>query len=73
MSKIKVAAIEYYLDYVNNFTTVKKLAEYYGLTEEDAESLVTIGRKLHEENVEHFKNFGKLKYEVEDKKIWWAD
>ena len=36
-------------DYFNNFLTVACFAEYYELTPEEAENVITIGRKLHEE------------------------
>ncbi|HWV28287.1 MAG TPA: hypothetical protein VN038_01485 [Dyadobacter sp.] len=36
-----------YLDYVNNFLTAARFAEYYQITEEKAQKLITTGRKLH--------------------------
>ena len=35
---------ELYLDYFNNFLTVKCFAEYYGMTEDIAEMVINIGR-----------------------------
>lgn len=34
---------ELYLDWFNNFLTVEKFAEYYGMTEEHAQEIVTVG------------------------------
>ena len=36
---------ELYLDYVNNFLTVERFAEYYGMTQEHAEEIIFTGRK----------------------------
>jgi hypothetical protein len=36
-----------YLDYLNNFMTVEKLAEHYGLTVEEAMVLIDRGRKVN--------------------------
>ena len=35
-----------YIDYVNNFLTVDKFAEYYRLTNESAEFIINKGREL---------------------------
>lgn len=40
-----------YLDWVNNFLTVEKFAEYYTLSVKDALVVIERGRKLHEEEV----------------------
>ncbi len=37
-----------YLEYVNNFLTIKGFAEYFGLTLDDAIESVTAGRRLIE-------------------------
>lgn len=34
-----------YLDYVNNFLTVERYAEYYGMTQEHAIEIIFTGRK----------------------------
>tara|TARA_Y100000296_G_scaffold9503_1_gene11050 strand:+ start:1893 stop:2066 length:174 start_codon:yes stop_codon:yes gene_type:complete len=47
MSKI----IEIYLDWVNNYLTLSRFAEDYGISEELAELLIEEGRKLHELSV----------------------
>ena len=54
------AIIEIYLDWVNNFLSLDKFAEHYGLDEIDANYLIEVGRKLNEE--EATKN--KLKTEL---------
>lgn len=39
---------EAYLDYVNNFLTVERFAEYYGISEELARLLISEMREWHE-------------------------
>ena len=39
-----------YLDYVNNYLTVGVFAERNEIKKEQAETLICIGRKLHEEH-----------------------
>ena len=36
---------EMYLDYVNNFLTVEKFAEHYGITEEKANEIIEEGSR----------------------------
>ena len=43
---------EFYLDWVNNYLTMEKMAEHYGLTSEAVETLIDLGRLYHEEGVE---------------------
>jgi hypothetical protein len=38
--------INLYLDYVNNFLTTKKFADYYNLSESQALKIINQGRKL---------------------------
>lgn len=45
---MKQTLIDFYLDYVNNFITVKGLAAYYGLDLTDATVLIELGKKYHE-------------------------
>jgi len=40
--------IEMYLNYVNKFLTVEKFAEWYGLDDEDAETIINLGKKYNE-------------------------
>lgn len=39
---------ELYLDYFNNFISVKGFAEHYGMTEKEAQETIDNGRALHE-------------------------
>jgi len=48
----KHSLISFYLDYVNNFLTISRMAEYYEMPEEDCKYLVDLGRKLNEELAE---------------------
>jgi hypothetical protein len=41
---------ELYLDYVNNFLTVERFANYYGITEEYADEIISAGRQMTKEN-----------------------
>lgn len=40
--------VKMYLDYVNNFLTVARFAEYYGITETEANEVIRIGRYNNE-------------------------
>ena len=42
---------EMYLDWFNNFLTVARFAEYYGITEDQARIIIHEGRILHESRV----------------------
>jgi len=42
-----------YLDWVNNFLTVARFAEYYGLDAVTASAVIDEGRALHEWRVDH--------------------
>ena len=41
----------FYLDYFNNFITVEKFAEFYGITEKKAVTLIAIGQHINQEGV----------------------
>lgn len=43
--------IDFYLDYVNNYISVDLIAEHNAITVTDANRLINIGRKYHEQNV----------------------
>lgn len=43
--------MELFLDYFNNFLTVQRFAEYYGLTNCEAVEVIEQGRKSHESRV----------------------
>jgi transposase-like protein len=47
----KEETAELYRDYFNNFLTVKRFAEYYGMREQTARYIITFGRIAHEENI----------------------
>ena len=38
--------IKLYLEYVNNFLTIERFAEYYGFTVIEAEKIINKGREL---------------------------
>ena len=40
-----------YLDYFNNFLTVEKFAEFYGMTTNKALTLIELGRKINNERI----------------------
>ena len=42
---------EFYLDWVNNYLTVDKMAEHHELTVADARLLIELGRSYHEEGL----------------------
>ena len=43
---------EFYLDYVNNYLTVAKIAEHNEIAYSYAETLINIGKALHEADIE---------------------
>jgi len=45
-----------YLDWVNNFLTLERFAEYYGLDEEDAKQLLVLAKKCHEQRLDFIKD-----------------
>jgi hypothetical protein len=45
-----------YLDWVNNFLTIERFSEYYGLDEEDARELLKLAKKCHEQRVDYLKD-----------------
>tara|TARA_R100000700_G_C3134863_1_gene118691 strand:+ start:199 stop:375 length:177 start_codon:yes stop_codon:yes gene_type:complete len=40
-----------YLDYLNNFLTVEKFAEFYGMSTNKALKLIKIGKEINNENL----------------------
>ena len=44
---LRQTIIEMYLDYLNNFLTLKGFAAYYDLTATDALQIITTGRRLN--------------------------
>lgn len=45
--KIKQVLIDQYLDYFNNYLTIAKYAEDNGLTIQQAQTLISLGKQLH--------------------------
>jgi hypothetical protein len=43
--------IQMYLDWVNNFLSIQGFADHYGITQDEARTIISEGRTLHEENV----------------------
>ena len=43
---------EFYLSFVNDFITLGRFAEYHNLDIDDAETLIKLGKKYHERQVE---------------------
>lgn len=37
-----------FMDWFNNFLSVERFAEYYGLEIEQAEKVINVGRKIHD-------------------------
>ena len=42
---------EFYLDWINNYITLEKIAEHNELTAEDTATLINLGRSYHEKGV----------------------
>jgi len=53
-----------YLEYVNDYLTITTYAEHKGLTWDEANDLIRLGRKLHERIVEENKQFLKDHFEI---------
>jgi len=53
-----------YLDYVNNYLTITTFAEHKGLTYDEAEDLIRMGRKLHERIVAENQQFMREHFEI---------
>lgn len=47
MKKLKQKIEKMYLDYFNNFLSIYRFAEYYGIDEDKAYRVIEIGRKLN--------------------------
>jgi uncharacterized tellurite resistance protein B-like protein len=48
---MKKQLIELYLEWVNNWGTLSKMADHYGIDKVDLDQLIHIGRKAHNETV----------------------
>ena len=44
---MSVQVIDFYLDWLNNYLTVEKIAEHHGLDLDDAKALINMGRYMH--------------------------
>lgn len=53
-----------YLEYVNDYLTINTYAEHKGLTYDEAEALIRLGRQLHERIVEENKQFLRDHFEI---------
>jgi Pyruvate/2-oxoacid:ferredoxin oxidoreductase gamma subunit len=61
---LKETIQESYLDYINNYLTLGTYAEHKGLTYDEAEDLIRMGRKLHERIVEENKQYFRDNFEI---------
>ena len=48
---MSVQVIDFYLDWVNNYLTIEKIAEHHGLDVDDARALITMGRFMHHRHI----------------------
>lgn len=55
---------ELYLDFFNNFLTIEKFAEYYGLNWFCALDIIESGKDAHEKLVQEFQDKNKKKVRV---------
>lgn len=53
-----------YLEYVNDYLMITTFAEHKGLTYDEAQDLIRLGRKLHERIVAENKQFLKDNFEI---------
>jgi len=61
---LKETIQESFLDYVNNYLTITTFAEHKGLTYDEAEDLIRMGRKLHERIVEENQQFMRDHFQI---------
>jgi hypothetical protein len=61
---LKETIQEAYLEYVNDYLTITTYAEHKGLTYDEANDLIRLGRQLHERIVEENKQFLKDHFEI---------
>jgi len=57
---------QFYLDYVNNYLTLSQLASDHDLSMNEAELLVEMGRKIHEERVALARSLQKIRNGIVD-------
>ena len=62
-----------YLEYVNDYLTITTFAEHKGLTYDEAEDLIRLGRKLHErivaENKQYFEDHFQIIHVADARRI----
>ena len=46
----------FYLDWTNNWLTVEKMSEWYGLSEQETSTWIDLGRIVHEEIAAEYKD-----------------
>lgn len=46
-NNLQKTVVAFYLDYLNNFLTVQALADHYGISKENAEKLIEVGKDIH--------------------------
>lgn len=46
-----INAVEFYLDYFNNYMTVQAIADVHGISEDLAHYLINLGRKLNNKEI----------------------
>lgn len=51
----KQSVIAFYLEYLNQYLTIDKMAEHYEMTKEDCEYLILLGQKYHGEALQKIK------------------
>jgi len=61
---LKETIQEAYLEYVNDYLTITTYAEHKGLTWDEANDLIRLGRNLHERIVEENKQFLKDHFQI---------
>lgn len=52
---MKQQLINFYLDYLNNYISAAKIAEHNGLDLLEANTLINMGRRYHEEYTDNLK------------------
>jgi hypothetical protein len=48
-ANVRKTITEFYLDWVNNYMTIAKIAEDYGMRQSDVIVLINMGRRYHED------------------------
>ena len=61
---LKETIQDMYLEYVNDYLTITTFAEHKGLTYDEAEDLIRLGRKIHERIVEENKRFFEEHFQI---------